>query len=71
MTRKYEPDDFPISMLPDRDKIKDNWDKAISIKDYAKKHKYSVTHVRKLCRLERLDCLKLLGRWWILDLSQK
>jgi hypothetical protein len=64
---KYEPEDFPISSLPDRQRILDNFDKALSLPDYAKKYKYSKGHVRVLCRGRRLDCIKLVGRWWILD----
>jgi hypothetical protein len=67
---KYTPEDFPISMLPDRKKILDNFDKAISLAAYAKKYKYSKNRVRSLCRQERLDCIKLVGRWWILDLTK-
>lgn len=70
MTYEYKPEDFPISMLPDRKRILDNFDKALPLADYAKKHKFSKKYIRKLCQLERLDCIKLMGRWFVLDLKQ-
>jgi len=57
---------FPLGSLPNRTKIYRDFDKAISAREYSRKFNYSLSQVNKLCLAQRLDCLKILGRWYIL-----
>lgn len=58
--------DFPYALLPNRDNIKANIDKAITVKEYANRFGYSVRHVQKLWKQRRLDGIKLRGHIFLL-----
>jgi AraC-like DNA-binding protein len=57
---------FPYALLPNRDNIKANIDKAITVKEYAQRFGYSPSYVCRLWKQRRLDGIKLRGHIFVL-----